>query len=114
MKGGLFYRADRLAFFRGNSIQLILEPVCKIRKEEDRSNRNHGREVGGSFFIASGDATKLLETIDKPFDDVSFSIVLFVEGSSATFIATMSNRTTNMFSMKVVPKGMTSIAFIRN
>jgi hypothetical protein len=38
----------------------LLEPVCKIGKEEKRSNCNHGREIGSAFFVTSGDAPKLL------------------------------------------------------
>ena len=38
----------------------FLEPVCKIRKEENGSESNHGRKISGSFFITSGNATKLL------------------------------------------------------
>jgi len=41
-------------------IELELEPVCKIRKEENGSESNHGRKISGSFFITSGNATKLL------------------------------------------------------
>ena len=37
-----------------------LEPVCKIRKQENRSESNHGREISSSFFITSRNATKLL------------------------------------------------------
>lgn len=59
--------------------ELVLEPVCKIGKEENRSNGDHRREIGGSFFIASGNATKLFETIDEPFNDIPLSVLLFVE-----------------------------------
>jgi len=91
-----------------------LEPVCKIGEQENGSNGNHGREIDGTFFIASGNTTKLLETIDKPFDNVSFVIMLFVERTSASFIATTSNGATNMFAMEIVSKGTTGVAFIRN
>ena len=36
-----------------------LEPVCKIRKEENRSECNHGREISSAFFITSGNTAKL-------------------------------------------------------
>ena len=94
--------------------ELLLEPVCKIRKEENGSNRNHGREIDGTFFIAGGNTTKLLETIDEPFDNVSFAIMLFVERTSASFIATTSNGAMNVFAMEIISKGTASVAFIRN
>jgi hypothetical protein len=56
-----------------------LELVCKIWKEENRGKSDHGGEVGGTFFIAIGDAPKLLEMIDESFDDIPLSVVLFVE-----------------------------------
>jgi transposase len=37
----------------------FLEPVCKIRKEKDGSQSNHGREISSTFFIASGNTSKL-------------------------------------------------------
>ena len=63
----------------GKKLDNSLEPVCKIGKEENRSNGDHRREIGGSFFIASGNATKLFETIDEPFNDIPLSVLLFVE-----------------------------------
>jgi len=39
---------------------MFLEPVCKIRKEANRSQCDHGREIGSAFFISSSNATKLL------------------------------------------------------
>jgi hypothetical protein len=39
---------------------ILLEPVCKIRKQENRSNCDHGREIAGAFFIARGNPTELL------------------------------------------------------
>jgi hypothetical protein len=52
-----------------------LEPVCKIRKQENGCDGNHGREVSGTFFITSSDTTKLLETIDESFDNVSLAVM---------------------------------------
>jgi drug/metabolite transporter (DMT)-like permease len=37
-----------------------LEPVCKIREQENRSESDHGREIRGAFFIASSNTTELL------------------------------------------------------
>jgi hypothetical protein len=39
---------------------VLLEPVCKIRKEEYRSKSDHSREIGGAFLITSSNATELL------------------------------------------------------
>ena len=36
-----------------------LEPVCKIGKEKDGSQSNHGREISSPFFIASSNPSKL-------------------------------------------------------
>jgi len=52
----------------------FLEPVCKIRKEEKRGDCYHGREIGSPFLITSGDASELLKTIDKAFDNIAFAI----------------------------------------
>lgn len=93
---------------------ILLEPVCKIREEENGSNRDHSGEVGSSFFIASGNAAKLLETIDEPFDNVSLSIVQFIKSASSTLIAATSNGATNMLAMEIVSKGTAGVAFIRN
>jgi len=94
------------------SLSIKLEPVCKIRKQKNRSNCDHGREIGSSFFIACGNAAKLLETINEPLDNVSFSIERFFKGTSSTLIASTSNRTANMFLMKIRAKVLAGIAFI--
>lgn len=43
------------------------------QKRENRSERNHGREISSSFFIACGNAAELLETINKTLDNISLS-----------------------------------------
>ncbi len=91
---------------------ISLEPVCKIRKEENRSNGDHSREIAGSFFIARGNSTELFETINETLNDVSFAIERFVKGTSSTLITTTGNRTTNMLLMKIRTKSLASVAFI--
>src|SRR5690348_12644608 len=78
-----------------------LEPVCKIGKEENRSNGNHGSEIHSSLFITSGNASELLETIDESFNNISFSVVLFIERTSAPFVAASSNGVANMITMEI-------------
>jgi hypothetical protein len=46
-----------------NLVLVILEPVSKIREQENGSNRNHGRGISSSFLVAGSDATELLQTI---------------------------------------------------
>jgi hypothetical protein len=60
----------------------------------------------------SGDPTKLLETIDETFDDISLSVVLFVEGTSATFVAATSKGAADMVAMEIGSQGSTGVAFI--
>lgn len=93
-------------------MQKFLEPVCKIGKEKNGSNGNHGREVGGTFFIARGNAPELFEPIDESFNDISLLVLLFVEGTSAPFIATPSNGATNMVTVEIASQGRTGIAFV--
>lgn len=90
----------------------FLEPVCKIRKEENGSNSDHGREIYSSFFIACGNATELFEAIDETFNNVSLAIEGFFKRTSAAFVTATSNRTANMFSMKIRTKGLAGVAFI--
>jgi len=111
----VFAKAILLSPRRGDSQGIgnsNLEPVCKIRKEENGSDGNHGGEVGSSFFVARGNPTKLLEAIDEAFHDISFAIVRFVERTSATFGTATSNGATNVITMKVSSKRLTGIAFI--
>jgi hypothetical protein len=89
-----------------------LEPVCKIRKKKNGSDSDHGREISCSFFIACGNATKLLETTNEPLDNVSFAIERFFKGTSATLITSASNRTANMFLMKIRAKSLAGVAFV--
>jgi hypothetical protein len=96
----------------GNYQLILLEPVCKIGKQENGSNGNPGRKVGSSFFIASGDTTKLLEAMDEPFKHVSLVIVRFIERRSAMFIATTSNGATNMMSREILSKRRTGVRFV--
>ena len=95
---------------------LISVEVVKILQTDWPSilpgNGDHGSEVGGSFFIAGGNATKLLETIDESFHDISLAVVLLIERTSAPFIATTSNGATNMVTMKILSKSMTGVAFV--
>ncbi len=57
------------------TVARFLEPVCKIRKEEKRGNSDHGREIGSPFFITSGNAAKLLKSIDQTFNDIAFAVM---------------------------------------
>ncbi len=90
----------------------FLESVCKIGEEENGSNGDHGSEIGGTFLIASGNATEMLETIDETFHDISLSVVCFIEWASALFIAATSDGATNMVTMKIGSKGTAGVAFI--
>jgi hypothetical protein len=101
--------------YRGHLLhmgKISLEPVCKIRKQENGGNGNHSREVGSPFFIARGNATELFEAIDEPFHDVSLSIMVFVKRTSAMFIATPSNGAANMVTMEIASQGGTSVALV--
>jgi hypothetical protein len=90
----------------------FLEPVCKIGKEENGSKGNHGREVSCPLFIASGNASELLEAIDESFHNIPLSIVLFVERASAPFVAASSNGAANMITMEITSQGSTGVAFV--
>jgi hypothetical protein len=90
----------------------LLEPVCKIGKEENRGKSNHGSEVRSSFFGARRNAPELLETIDKSFNDISLSVVLLVEGTSALFITTPSDGATDMVTMEIASQGSAGVAFV--
>jgi hypothetical protein len=70
---GVVLSKDNL-FFPIRKTNKLLEPVCKIRKEEKRGDCYHGREIGSPFLITSGDASELLKTIDKAFDNIAFAI----------------------------------------
>ena len=93
-------------------VGVLLEPVCKIRKEEKWSNCDHGREISSSFFVTSSDTTKLLKSIDEPFNDVAFAVMWFLKGTSATFVALASDSKTNILSMKISAKGSAGVALI--
>ena len=68
-----------------------LEPVCKINKEENGSESNHGREVTSStFFIANSDTAKLFQAINLTFNDVTLTIKLLVESAFVMFVSTMA------------------------
>jgi hypothetical protein len=94
------------------SVRWLLEPVCKIGKEENGSNGNHGSEIHSSLFIASGNATELLETIDETFHNISLSVVLFIERTSAPFVAASSNGAANMITMEIASQGRAGVAFV--
>ena len=90
----------------------MLEPVCKIGKEENGSNGDHGSEIGSSFLIASCNAPELLETVDESFNDIPPSVVLFVERTSTSLVAAPGNRAANMETMEIFAKGTAGVAFI--
>ncbi len=92
----------------------ILEPVCKIRKQEKRGNCDHGREIGGSFLIASGNASELLQAIDQAFNNIALAIVQCFKRTSSTFVAPASNGTTDILLMKIPAKDLTGVAFVCN
>lgn len=108
---GLVYdNADRLQ----EVVSILLEPVCKIRKEENRSESNHGREISSAFFIASGDPTELFEAIDQTFDNVALTIKLPVERAWVVFVPAMRNGAANISLMEILPKHSASVAFVRD
>ena len=57
----IYYRIDThgasISYDKNNDEGL--EPVCKIGKEKDGSQSNHGREISSPFFIASSNPSKL-------------------------------------------------------
>ena len=89
-----------------------LEPVCKIRKEENRSESDHGGEISGAFFITSSNATELLETVDQTLDNVAFTIGLFVESTFVMLVRTMWDRTANISLVQILAKRSAGVAFI--
>ena len=42
-----------------SSTQRLLGCVCKIRKEDDRGDSDHGGEIGGSFLVAGSNSAEL-------------------------------------------------------
>jgi hypothetical protein len=92
--------------------KIILEPVCKIGKEENGGNRDHGGEVGCSFLVASSNPTELLETIDESLDDIPLSVILFGERTSAPFGTAPSNGAANMVTMEIASQDRTGVAFV--
>jgi hypothetical protein len=89
-----------------------LEPVCKIGKQEDCGNGNHGSEIGSALVIAGRNAAKLLEAIDETFNDIALAIHFFVEKALAVFIATMWNGIANMFLAQVLSKSLAGVPFV--
>ncbi len=69
------------------------ESFYKIRKEKNRNNFNHRKEIDGSFLVPCGNATELLLTIDKALNNVSFPVMRFFIRTSTAFVTSTSNRT---------------------
>jgi len=54
----------------------------------DHGELKHGQEVDGSFFVACGDSSGLLEPADAALHDVAARICFGVEGRGAPSLAT--------------------------
>jgi hypothetical protein len=94
------------------AIYQYLEPVCKIRKEEDGGNCNHGGKASSPFVIARGNTAELLETVDQAFHNIALAVDLFVERSFAVFVAAMRNGVANMFLVQVGSKRLAGVALV--
>lgn len=65
----------------------ILGRVCKLKPQQDHGDGNHGGVIDRALFIAGGNATTLLETVEKALNPVAFAIDRLVKGSPPPFIA---------------------------
>jgi hypothetical protein len=90
----------------------LLEQLCKIRKEENRSQSNHGRQISGTFFITSRNAAKLLLTIDQTLKNVVLTIDVFVKSTFVMSIGSMWDRAANIALVQILPKHSAGVAFI--
>ncbi len=65
---------------------VLLGPVCELQPEQNGSDGQHGAVVDGPFFVASGNATKLLELVDEALDTITLAIDGTIKTATATFI----------------------------
>jgi len=93
---------------------MFLEPVCKIREQENGSKEDHGRKVGGPLFVASGNATELLEPVDESLYQITFSVNALVKRAFVLLILASRDGMANIAGVKILPKRLTGIAFICN
>ena len=74
---------------------LFLGSVCKLRKQENGSESNHGSKVLGAFFIASGNPAKLLDAVDETFNNIASAILLFVKATTMLLVLPSRNGVAN-------------------
>jgi len=77
----------------------------------DGSELEHGQEVGGVFFVAGGDPSEVLDTIEEALDAVTGSVE---DGAEGGFPATMGHRrdvgrSTGGFDLAAQPIGVISL-----
>ncbi len=63
--------------------------MCKLQAEEDRRKQQNRQIVVRPFFVAGGDASILLETIDEAFHKITGAINSPVKRTGAVFIGLM-------------------------
>jgi hypothetical protein len=93
---------------------MFLEPVCKIREQENGSKEDHSRKVDGPLFVASGNATELLEPVDESLYQITFSVNALVKRAFVLLILASRDGMANIAGVKILPKRLTGIAFICN
>src|SRR5947209_19520240 len=79
--------------------------------EGDRGDGQHREVVDSSLLVAGGDATKLLQTVDQPFDDVPPPVRVLVE-ADASLPLLPSNHHPNAPAPQVPPDLLAAVALV--
>jgi hypothetical protein len=86
-------------FIEGNRLKLpesrYLGSVCKLGKQENGGERNHGSEVLGALFVARGNPAKLLDTVDETFNNITSAILFFIKATTMFLVLPSRNGVTN-------------------
>jgi len=75
--------------------QRNLGSVCKLGKQENGGERNHGSEVLGALFVARGNPAKLLDTVDETFNNITSAILFFIKATTMFLVLPSRNGVTN-------------------
>ncbi len=85
---------------------------AKLQPEDDAGDRQHREVVTCQFFVACGDATKLLEPVETLLDTMPFPIGPLVEQTPPPFGAFAGNDHLNAMLTQILAERATAVAFV--
>jgi hypothetical protein len=88
--------------------------VCKLKPHQNHGKGNHGSIVDGALFVTGGNATGLLETVEKALDLVALTIDGFIESATPWLVGFVGQGAADASPPQEATESARTIGFVGN